>query len=150
MPNQLQLAEQASDLDFAFLNFQAADIPAYSAVIVDSTNAISVNNIVDGIAVKLPAASTGQTVIGVTMEIIHGTTFTGGSPGVGRVRTIGPVVKAVASAAVAAGVPVMTDASGTGTVVAQTAGKSQFAISLTAATASGDELALVLCGANNA
>lgn len=150
MANFLQISEQATDLDYAFINLQAADIPAYSAVVVDAANALSVSNIVDGLAVKLPSAATGGTVIGITLETLRGTTFTGGPAGVGRVRTIGPVVKAITSAATAAGVPVMTDATGLGTVIAQTAGKAQIGISLSASTAANDEIALVLCQANNA
>ncbi len=149
MTDFLQISEQASPLDYTFANLQAADIPAYSLVVVDAANALSVNNVVDYIAVK-QSNTAGAAVIGITMETLRGTTFTGGPAGLGRVRLIGPVGKAIASAAITAGAVVMNDNTGNGSVVTQTAGKAQIGIALSSAINANDEVAIVLCGANNA
>ena len=150
MTDFLQISEQASDLDYTFLNYQAADIPAYSAVIIDTANALSVNNVVDGVAVKLPAAANGQSCIGFTMTTIPGTNTTGGPPGAGRVRLPGPIMKAVATAAITAGARVMTDATGNGTVITKTAGLPELGIALSSAINSGDEVLLMLTSALDA
>jgi len=158
MTDSLQMSTQSIELDYQFQNYQAADIAAYSGVIIDSTNAISISNVggsgPDGIAVKLPAAAVGQTLIGVTQETLRGTTFaattTPSSYPSGRVRCAGPITKMICSAAITAGNPVMSDATGNGTVIAQTAGHAQIGIALTTTVNSGDEVVVMLAQANNA
>lgn len=158
MTDSLQMSTQAIDLDYQFQNYQAADIAAYSGVIVDAANAISVSNAggggPDGIAVKLPAAATGAVLVGVTQETLRGTTFAAttapSSYPSGRVRCAGPITKMIASAAITAGTIVMSDATGNGTIITQSAAKAQIGVALTTAVNSGDEVVVMLSQANNA
>jgi len=152
MTDFLQISTQALPTDYEVTNYGTADIPAYMVVMADTNNAISVNNVQDGIGALVAATST-SVPIGVAMETIPGTNTTGGGSGgpagYGTVRGMG-IAKCVATAAVAAGVPVMVDATGNGTVITQTTGKPQVGISLTQAIASGDEIAVLVSIANNA
>lgn len=149
MTDFLQISEAALPTDFSVVNYAAADIPAYSVVFADTTNQVSVNNVVDGVACKLSNSQALRTLpIGVTLEIIRGTTYTGGTPGYGQCRAHG-IAKVVATAALNAGVPVMNDSTGNGTVVAQTAALPSIGTSLTAAIQSGDEVAVDMNIVNN-
>lgn len=154
MTDSLQISEAPSYSDFSVLNYAAADIPAYSIVFADTTNELSVSNppgTVDGIACKVTSAQTARVMpIGITMELIPGTTKTGGPAGSGTCRGPGGIAKVVATAAVTAGVPVMNDSTGNGTGVAQTAGLPSVGTALTAAVNSGDEIAVQVCPSVNA
>jgi hypothetical protein len=152
MANFLQISEQALDTDWQGVNYGTADIAAYSVVIIDgstSTRQISPANVIDGVAVGL-TGSTGALVVGVAMETIRGTTFTGGGtsggpPGVGRIRSIG-IAPVTASAALAPGVRLMLDGTGTGSVIQGTTASAQCVIgtALTGATSASDTVAVLL------
>lgn len=146
MANSLQISESPTLLDFAFANYGTTDIPSGAAVIIDTGNVISVSSILDGIGVKLPTAQ-GQPCVGVTMEILRGTTFTGGPPGIGRVRC-GGIAPCTATSTVTAGTVVDNDFAGTpGNVITHVGGKAQLGLALTASTATGDPVAVLLFAA---
>ncbi len=147
----VQLAQNPSGTDFAFVNCSTVDIPAGTAVIIDSTNALGSGNTtnVDGIAIALPSAD-GQQCVGVTMEIIKARGGASGTPGAGgRVRCYGPIVAMTAAAAITAGAVVMNETV-TGNAKAQTAAKAQLGIALTTAVGALDPVMVMLGGAFNA
>src|ERR1700691_2168032 len=102
MTDYLQISQQALDLDWQAWNYNTADITADSVVIIDGNTAhqLSTANLVDGVAVGVTSA-TGAAIVGVAMETIRGTTFTGGGTsggfqGTGRIRSHG-LCKCIAS-----------------------------------------------------
>jgi len=135
----IQLSTAPGLLDFPFMNNTGSDIAAGLAVVVDSTNALSSSNTVDGVSVKLPAAD-GALGVGVTMEVIKAGNF-------GRVRTGGQAA-GTASGAITAGAAVMVE-SATGKIKASGAGNAQIGIALTTA-ADGDPVLVQIVPAKNA
>jgi hypothetical protein len=143
----IQLSNVPGALDFPFGNHQTGDIAAGLVVILDASNAMTSSNVIDDIPVVLPSSDGVGAVVGVTMEILRGTTYTGGPDGVGRVRT-GGIAVCTASGSITAGACVMAEGT-SGKVKTQTSAKVQVGWALTGA-GDGDPVAVLLSSANNA
>lgn len=136
--NDFIYASMPSELDIAAKNTDAVAIAAGDVVKLDTTNVVSGTQGHIGVLQGTVAA---VNLVGIAMEAMA-------VGKIGRVRPLGPVVQAVASAAIAAGIHVAAAASGK--VAAQTAGQTQLGLSLTAAASNNDKILLMLCGAKNA
>jgi hypothetical protein len=144
----LQLAQTPSPFDIPVRNYGNTDIPANTAVVLDTTNYVNAATLDDGIGVMLPATGVaGPLAIGITMETLKA----GGSAG--RLRPAAPTAFGVAHNTVNVGSVVDAEnvAAHEGQIVAHVAGKPQLGIALTQA-ADGDNVLVLLAatGANNA
>lgn len=133
--NQLSGVSTSNGMDLPFKNYSGADIPAGTALICDSSNAPGTNT--PG-GVLTTADSTK--CIGFALTVLK-------AGGMGMVRCGGLAV-AIAGAAITYGVPVMTNSSGQ--VVTQTSGLTQIGIAMSAATASTDQVLVLIAPAKNA
>jgi hypothetical protein len=138
-----QLAKTPLPSDLPFYNYGGTDIPADTAVMLDTTNIMGTAG--DGVGVALPTAAAAIPLgVGVTQETIKA----GGSAG--RVRTQG-IAQVTALCVINAGqvVQMSTTAGHLGQVEAKGAGNPQLGIALTSAQ-DGDSLLVLLQFANNA
>jgi hypothetical protein len=138
-----QFANTPLPSDIPVVNYGVTDIPAFTAVVIDTTNYIQSATANDGIGVKLPTTnSASQYCCGVLME----TAKAGGTAA--RMRTQG-LVKCVASGAVTVGQAVnIEDASGhEGQVETLDTGDPMMGLAVSTAADGEDVLILLqLCG----
>jgi hypothetical protein len=145
----LQFATTPLPSDLPFYNYGAAAIGVNKVVCIDSTNTLDGTIGNDGVGVIVAAVSGVVAEIGITMEIINGTTFNSAGANAGKVRTQG-VATATADGTITAGMTCTSiGATTTGNVIAGTAGgaaKPYVGIALTSAVAGDPILILVQPG----
>jgi hypothetical protein len=150
MSFQVQLAENGHANDFPFQNYTGTDIPANTLVALDTNNLFGPTNVNDGIGVMLPGAA-GAKVLGITLTVIKaGAAGAGFGDMAGRVRCFGPIAVAIATGAITGGSLVEADNATPGNVKVYAGPAYQAGIALSSSGATGDQIFVMLDGANNA
>lgn len=125
----VQLASVPSAYDVSVYNAGTTDIPAFTAVVIDSSNIMEDTDMtLNTIAVAKPAATAGLTAFAVTKEIIK-------AKGTGRAWGPGAVATAIAEGTVTQGTFVGTSGTTAGSLATATVNVPYVGLALaTAAT----------------
>ena len=149
----VQIPELVYELDAPFVNYSGTDIPANYLVAVDTTYYLgptpTPTGPADGVGIVLPSGA-GVKVIGVTLEIIKAGASGVGYAGLpGRVRCFGPIAPFFCTGAITVGSLLEADGTTVGYVKAYSGPAFQIGIALNATGATGDQLQVLMMGANN-